>query len=488
MTTYLIAIAVENYHSKTDLPKVDYAKKDASDFVSALEKLGCSSEHITKLFDEKATQSSILLGVKKVAELASKGDRIIIYFAGHGFFESGNYLAPVDASKVSITETCVSITKVLGYLNKSASTQKLLFLDCCHSGFEPGDLVRDSNDAFMGDELVYQFRNEEFCVGFASCKSNQKSFSHPKLSNGVWSHYLVKALLGDASDIYRDGILFSDALQSYLNKETTKYVKLNTDTKRDQTPIKFGSETDNFIIADLRPIFEEREINRAHEDIPFPSIAIVEEDEGYVRSLPGFKQGHHRVPTEFGNTYNNFIESIGAALIESEIKKVGIRLREILKYKRPELQVFPKTGSIVTIDFDYEISITQSSKHPSMYTLTRRLYNFKNSAKVVTPEFNEAFENHFRTLQFESSKLINVEEIIDRIEALPEPSTITVNYEPDDTSSCEVVVVGLKYSIDVTESTIRIGTNSRTSPQALIEAYRTTSKVLALNNAIRLIQ
>ncbi len=489
MASHIIAIAVEHYHATEDLLKVDYARKDAKDVVSAFSKLGCEPDHIFTLFNERATKTSILQTIKRVSETVSSGDRIIIYFSGHGFFEGGvNYLGPVDASITSVSETCVSITKVLGLLNKSESTQKILFLDCCHSGFDAGDLTRDPSDTFNADDLLYQFRNEEFCIGFASCKNNQKSISHPRLNNGVWSHFLVKALAGEAAGIYREGILFSDALQSYLKKQTTEFVKFNTTTKRDQTPIKFGSETDNFVVADLRSIFEELENAKAVNDIPFPSISIVEEEEDTIRLLPGFKSGYHRVPTEFGKSQENFIADIGAPLILKEISKLSISLKNTLKYKRDEMKAYPKTGIIETVDFDYEISITQSSRHPSKYKLTRQLRNFKNSSKVLTAEFNEVFEDHFKYLEFEKRKSLNVEDIIDRIEALAEPSPIKVEYDPSDTSWCKISIEGLAYSVHVTESSIRIATDSRTSPQALIEAYRSTVKALAKTNAIRFIE
>ncbi len=425
--------------------------------------------------------------IKRIAQLSVKGDRIVIYFSGHGFYVGGdNYLAPVDASKTAVTDTCISISTILGILNNSESTQKVLLLDCCHSGFEAGDATRDSDDTFMTEELLLQFRNEEFCVGFASCKNDQKSISHPKLRNGVWSHFLIKALTGDAAGIYRNNILFSDALQSYLNKQTSEFVKLNTTAKRDQTPIKFGSETDNFIVADLSELFEERDLSRAHEDIPFPSISILTENEVSVRSLPGFKSSFHHIPTEFGNNQNNFIKSVGTPLIEQEISKLGVTLVKTLKYKRTEINVQAKSGTIATIDFDYEMSIKQSQSKPYQYILTRELRNFKNSARILKPEFNEVFSDHFNILQFENRRSISIEDLIDRIEAI-NPNTVSVDYDPSDITWCKIIVPNLEFSINVTETEIKIGSGRRASPLELIEAYRSTAKALAQRKALRLL-
>lgn len=198
-----------------------------------------------------------------------------------------------------------------------------LFLDCCHSGFEAGEYVRKGEDSFMADELVYQFNNEEFFVGFCSCKTNQKSVSHPKLKNGVWSHFLVKALSGEATGIYTKGLLFSDKLQSYLKNETAEFVKMNTTNKRTQTPIKFGSETDKFIIADLNPIFEERERSRKVADLSFTNISLVSEESDSVKNLPGFQKRFHKVPDYVGSAPDGFIKDKGAKIIEEEISSLS---------------------------------------------------------------------------------------------------------------------------------------------------------------------
>lgn len=254
-TTYGIVIAIENYNESVNFPKVDYAEKDANDFIETFKILGYDTEYFTPLINQNATKTTILSKIKTISQKAEVNDRIIIYFAGHGFYEGGkNLLASVDAVKTDKIDTCISIEHILGHLGKSLCRQNLLFLDCCHSGFIISNNERQGEDSFETEELIYQFRNEEFCIGFASCKSNQKSISHSKLNNGVWSHFLNQALRGSAKGIYDGNLLFSDKLQNYLKEQTSQFVKMHTETKKDQTPIKFGMETDKFIIADLTQI------------------------------------------------------------------------------------------------------------------------------------------------------------------------------------------------------------------------------------------
>jgi hypothetical protein len=489
--TYVIIIAVEIYFESKDFPKVNFAQKDAEDLIAAFKLLGYDDEDFVVLLNEKATRTSIIQKVKKISERALENDRIIFYFAGHGFYENGeNLLGSVDAIKTAKLETCVPINTILGYLKKSASNHKILFLDCCHSGFEAGEYIRDGLDSFEADELVYQFSQEEYFIGFASCKTNQTSFSHPNLKNGVWSHFLIKALSGDADGVYTKGLLFSDKLQAFLNKQTAEYVKLNTVAKKDQTPIKFGSETDKFIIADLNPIFEERERSRKVSDLAFTNISLLSEESDSIKSLPGFQKGYHKVPTYVGSTPNGFIQDIGNQIIEEEISSIGEAIKNALGYKRAEIRAGSDKGggSIETPDFDYSISISQSESDPSEYVIIRSLENFRNSEIVNSPEFNKVFSNHFDRLTFDLNNSLKIETLIDKVEALEKGSPITVKYNPSDMSKCKIFIEGLNYEIVVDSNTISITTSYATNPERLINAFRETHKAMLQNPELKMLE
>lgn len=489
--TYVIIVAVEVYNEAADFPKVNFASKDAEDLIAAFKQLGYAEEDFVTLLNEKATRTAIIQKVKKISERALENDRIVFYFAGHGFYENGeNLLGCADAIKTAKPDTCVPVNTILGYLKKSVSRHKILFLDCCHSGFEAGEHIRDGIDSFEADELVYQFNKEEYFIGFASCKTNQTSFSHPKLQNGVWSHFLVRALSGDVDGLYTKGLLFSDQLQGFLNKQTAEFVKLNTVDKREQTPIKFGSETDKFIIADLNPIFEERLRSRKVADLEFTNISLLSEESDSVKQLPGFQKGYHKVPTYQGSTPNGFIQDIGSQIIEQEISSLSDAIKKALGYKRLDLRATTDKGggSIETPDFDYSITIEQSATDPGEYVITRSLENFKNSDVVTNPEFNAVFSRHFDKLSFELNKRINVTALIDKIEALDKGSPITVDFNHADMSTCKILIEGLNYEIVVDAASLSITTNYETSPERLITAFKETHKAILSNPELKMLE
>ena len=488
--TYALIIAVENYNQHKNFKKVTYASKDLTDLKKALLGLGIHEYEIIPLIDKDATYTAINTELKQLSRRVTKDDRIIIFFAGHGVYvEEKNWIVPVDAYINSLKETCISIGSILGHLKKSSCKKNLIFLDCCHSGFEPGDIIRDISTDFLADELLYNYRNEEYCCGFASSKSDQKSISNPELKNGVWSHFLIKALTGDAGKIYEQGILFSDRLQSYLNKNVSEFVKMNTADKKDQTPIIFGNQTDKFPIADLNSIFEEREKNKKVSDVSFTNITLLSEEDGEVKSLPGFKKGFHRVPNDQYSRADSFIKDCGYKLIFDEINELSEMIRKKMKYKRKEMEVWSEsgTGTINTPDFTYSMEIYQSDDDPADYVLLRKLEGFSYSNAILEDELNSIFSSHFEKLEFELPKGVNIEELIDTIESFENDSPVTVEYNPADPSTCVVSIEGLDYDIEVTNNTISITSNNQTSPINLITAYQKTHKAILDNPEIKLL-
>jgi Caspase domain len=485
--TYILIIAVEEYMDIKNFPIVNFASKDADDLKEAFLRLGFDKENLTILKNENATRTTIIQHIKTICNRTLDNDRIILYFSGHGFYEGGqNLIAPVDAVKIDKLDTCISINTILGYLKKALTKQTILFLDCCHSGFQPGENIRSEIDSFMADELLYQFSKEEYCVGFASCKSNQKSISTATLKNGVWSHFLIKALSGKADGVYEKGILFSDRLQSYLTKETSQYVKMNTTKRYDQTPIKFGNETNKFIIADINPILVSQ-----HQAIPFSvkKISFFSGTYYLIKNLPGFKKNSHNVPTYEGSVSNKFVQNIGDWLIENEINTITNSLIEKIKYKRNEIRPSHDlgSGSIETNDFDYSITISQAEGEPSQAVLIRRMEFIENYKLFENPHFDSIFDSHFDNIVFDIFNEISIPVLVDKIEELDETSGITVSYDALNLSNCFIKIQGLEYTIEVSPSNLCISTGYKTNLSNLMLAFKKTYQSITSKPELKMI-
>jgi hypothetical protein len=479
-TTYALIVGIENYNQPQHFKKVNYIRKDAEEFLNALTGVGVYQDDITLLLDSAATKTAIEKEIKNITRKAVENDRIIFFFSGHGAYESKqNFLLPADCYNDDIEGTSVSINSILGTFNSSASERNLLFLDCCHSGFEPGDNTKEINKTFLADELIYYSRDEEYTLGFASCKSNQTSINHPQLQHSVWTHFLIKALQGDADGIYEEGLLYSDKLQTYLNKNTKEYVKINTVDKKDQVPMVFGNVTDRFVIADINPIFEQRSREKQTDKLAFKNISVFSEDEDKIKSLPGFQKGYHKVPNAVGSWQNSFVQDISFSIIKNEISELSREIKDNLLYKRTEIRVTQENGFglIETSDFDYIVTIDQSDTDPEEYIITRKLENFKNSEIVFNPTFNEIFSSYFDCLSFDLNKEIDVNFLIDKIEEL-DSNKLQVEYNPSNMQSCEIIIEGLDHTIKVTSHSITITSAFQTSPDELINSLKETQRAV----------
>jgi hypothetical protein len=489
--TYALIVSVEDYNQSDDFPKVDYASKDADEIYEALVLSSVVEEdNIRRLKSHEATQASIKTELEKLIRHPTSNDKILFFFVGHGAYVNGtNWILPVDSYKSNINNTGISIEYILQSFKKSVTKKCILFLDCCHSGFEPESGIRDIDDAFMTDELLLKYKDEEYCCGFASSKSDEKSISHISLKNGVWSHYLIKALKGEANGYYKGGILFSNDLQSYLNKNVSTFVPKHSTKRRKQTPVMFGNITDKFIVADLNTLFEEKIRLASIEGSTFKAVTLLSQEDDSIKSLPGFVRGSHTVPKTFFPEANNFIARIGEDLIKDEINEIRTEVKKAYNYKRTDIEVAVEDGmgSIVTPDFSYSMEILQSKEDASEYVLLRRLEEFDKSNIVTSNEFNEIFEGLFQKLEFRLDKTLNIEELVDKVEDMLENDSISIDYDDLNMNSCSIKFNNFEYEIFVTQNSIAFQTVYKTTPVKLIEAYKNMKQVLLENSSLNLL-
>ncbi|SDX01809.1 Caspase domain-containing protein [Hydrobacter penzbergensis] len=483
IVTHFLIIAVERYNSR-EISQVAYAQADAEELAKAWQGLGYDKDDFVVLLNSAATKTTIEAHLKKISTKASKDERIVIFFAGHGCAVHGdNMIVPVDADISMLKDTCVSINTILGYLKKAESERNILFLDCCHSGFEPGEHIRRMATDFRIDDLVVELKDEIYCVGFASCKSNQESMGHPKVKHGIWSHFLIQALSGNAEEETYDGnTLVSDKLQSYLRKETAGFVKANTVTGHAQTPMAFGSYSDRFVIEDLTMLFEAREAAMRAAAFNMTSIEILDIEEGDIKDLPDFVKGRHHVPDKVGRAQRDFVKSKVGNLVKDEIDEMCEKIKDTLGYTRKQIQVScdegDSEGSITTPDFSYAVEIYQSDENPKEYIIKRSLIDIRSPTIINDDNFNRIFDGQFRRLSFTFDRRINTNELIDRIESGGKAKEVKLEYNPNDTSRVRIIFSNSINEIVIEPYSINITTPKALSPAQLVEAYKETNRLL----------
>jgi WD40 repeat protein len=198
---YVLAVGVSSYAQPSLKEGVQYASKDAEDFIKAIRKqkdVLYKDVEVKKLLNEQAaTKDDILRGLAWIKKKSTYNDMAVIFLAGHGTNDLNGryYFLPAkgetgDDEGLFVTGVRNSdIIKTIKYMQGIV----LLFIDTCHSGSIMGT-ARGTTD-------INGFINELANAGkegvvFASSTGAQLSLQVE--GNGAFTKALVEGLTGAA--------------------------------------------------------------------------------------------------------------------------------------------------------------------------------------------------------------------------------------------------------------------------------------------------
>lgn len=133
---------------------------------------------------------------------SGESDMALLYFSGHGFIKStGGYLVTTDAAKY---DEGVSMDEVLNLANVSKAKNKIIILDCCHSGAmgSPSDSGSNMAQLSEGLSVLTASRDSESAI--------------EKGGSGVFTSLVADALKGGAADIR--GNITPGSLYAYVDE------------------------------------------------------------------------------------------------------------------------------------------------------------------------------------------------------------------------------------------------------------------------------
>ncbi len=224
----------------TAMPTLRYTDDDAYQvyaFLKSPEGGALPDNQIKLLIDEDATKDNIVTAMRTIFLRADENDVIMFYFSGHGL--PGAFL-PTDYDGINNT---LDHELIVNILKASKAKHKLVLADACHSGSiasaktPVANSLRRYYEAFEatkgGTALLMSSRGEEY------------SLEDGGLRSGVFSHFLIKGLKGEAD---KDGnqIVTIQELYDYI------YVKVKSYTANTQTPTLTGTYDTRMPVAITR--------------------------------------------------------------------------------------------------------------------------------------------------------------------------------------------------------------------------------------------
>lgn len=224
---WAVVIGVAAYNH---MPVLRYTDDDAYrifSFLKSPEGGAIPDEQIRILIDDDATYESIKSTISYIFGKASSNDMVLLYFSGHGL--PGSFL-PIDFDGFNNKLSHEEITELF---KESHAKYKLCIADACHSG----SLLAMRSGSAQSIITSYYDKLAEANGGTAlllSSKSEETSLESSGLRQGVFSHFLIRGLKGEA-DSNNDQIISVQELFDYV------YQNVRTYTGNRQSPVILGN-------------------------------------------------------------------------------------------------------------------------------------------------------------------------------------------------------------------------------------------------------
>lgn len=241
--SYAVVIGIAKYADSKVQP-LEFSDRDAESIYSILispEGGNFHAENVHKLVGEKATLANIKHELEDwLPSVAKADDRVLVYFAGHGFIADGKaYLAPYDLKISNIAKTAYPMDELGStFANKINAKWKVLLTDSCHSGAMSLDTDAQAMHGALNDLGKSLF-------SLTASRDRERSYESSDWGggHGIFTYYVVKGLEGSA-DENRDGVVTADELGEYVRTN----VRMATNNQQTPTSEK-GSYDPNMLLA-----------------------------------------------------------------------------------------------------------------------------------------------------------------------------------------------------------------------------------------------
>src|SRR5271154_2792198 len=242
--SYALVVGISKYENLPADAQLEYPDRDAESVYTVLissEGGQFPAENVHKLINENATAANIKKELETWLPAVTKDDdRVLIYFAGHGFVSGGRaYLAPYDIDLKNIAGSSYPMDQLGADIGvKINGKWKVLITDSCHSG-----AITPEADRAKINQTLLDLQKSLFSI--TASRDREQSFESDKWGggHGIFTYYVVKGLEGEA-DTNGDGVVSADELSEYVHTN----VRLATNEQQNPTSER-GSFDPNMVLA-----------------------------------------------------------------------------------------------------------------------------------------------------------------------------------------------------------------------------------------------
>jgi hypothetical protein len=468
-----IFIAVEKYAHGQQIQGLQYAESDAQRFATVLEQHAFAPANRELLINSGATKTSIESALRTTLKRLTKDDTLAIFYAGHGFSQQGeSYLTCHDTRLADLEHTSVRLQWLLQQLQVSSVRRVMLFLDAtCRGLLDRADLPSTYADLDEG-ELQAFFASSEHCLCFASCQMDECSHRSSELKQGLWTHHLALAFDGQSPTALHGNRLTAASLQNYL-KLVVPAALANIDPHGVQTP-RMYSAGQEWLLASLEEILTARKQAKHPNSGQVKDSILLSESTSSVKTLSGFtKSKGHFIPDRHNSFAKSFITEIAACDLQEDLERVRNALKRAFGFKRLQLSVKNHgegAATVTTPYFNYNVSVEQAADDPASVLWRRSVDAITHPDEVLSDAFETVFAEVFDTIELTLHDEVNLDDLIDAIEAI-DSDEIGVDYSEDEqVTSCLIRIKGQHVSVKVTRNTFSVVHPRAAVPKRLLQS------------------
>jgi hypothetical protein len=214
-------------------------------------------------------------------------------------------------------------------------------------------------------------------------------------------------------------------------------------------------------------------------------VAFIGRTGGALKTLSGFKKGHHTLPDAANAATSAFLGKICEMEIVIEAEAFFQAIRRGLNYKRRDLSLARSPGgaTLHTKDFEVEIQYSLDDTTPENFVVTTTLTALQDEELARTEAFEGIFGGRFSEISFAFKKGAKVEAIIDVLESLGSESNLAVDY-PSDYRECVVHVAGVDADVHCTSGSLNLVFPRAGSPAELIDGFAAVHEAFQVNKVL----
>ena len=242
-STYAVVVGISDYQDP-GIPDLRFADKDAEAFANFLRSPAGGSldeEHLKLMTNEEVTLGKFDAALWWLVDECKEGDKVIIYFSGHGDVERRSmsqpgfllcWDAPPRAYTGGGTYSIFFLKDIISTLSVQNKVKVTLITDACRSGKLAGSSIGGAQATAAN--LSAQFANE---IKILSCQPDEYSIEGEQWGGGrgAFSYHLIDGLYGMA-DGNQDLSVSLMEIGRYLQDKVTTEVE-----PQSQVPMTVGN-------------------------------------------------------------------------------------------------------------------------------------------------------------------------------------------------------------------------------------------------------